>query len=137
MLTLLLLALLVASTASVEVRTTVAVSLRGTAFLAASAAACGVTPMDVVGWLAVLLGMVAVPAVPLVCATAVKLPATSTVAKKSLLVVKYVMLNVSPTKLKNTSVQIERLALHLRMPTGMGCTLQQVAGTNCVKKAQS
>ena len=136
-LTALLLALLVASTASGEVRTTVAVSLRGTAFLAASAAACGVTPIDVVGWLAALLGMVAVPAVPLVCATAVRLLATNTVARKSLLVVKYVMMNVSPTKLKNTSVQIEGLALHLKMATGMRRTLQQVACTHRVKNAQS
>ena len=42
-------ALRVASAALGEVRTTVAVSLRGTAFWLASAAVCGVTPIGVVG----------------------------------------------------------------------------------------
>ena len=42
-------ALRVLSTALGDVRTTVAVSLRGTAFRLASAAACGVTPIEVVG----------------------------------------------------------------------------------------
>lgn len=42
-------ALRVASAALGEVRTTVPVSLRGTAFWLASAAVCGVTPIGVVG----------------------------------------------------------------------------------------
>ena len=42
-------ALRVLSTALGDVRTTVAVSLRGTAFRLASAAVCGVTPTEVAG----------------------------------------------------------------------------------------
>ena len=89
-------ALRVASTALGEVRTTVAVSLRGTAFLVASAAACGVTPTEVVGvgWLAPIAGMV------LVWAKATELPAISAVVNKIRVRVKVFMVKVSPVEFK-------------------------------------
>lgn len=73
-------ALRAVSAALGDVRTTVAVSLRGTAFLVASAAACGVTPIDVVGW-----ATVPVAAEPLVCADTAAAPITSAVLIKNFL----------------------------------------------------
>ena len=81
-------ALRVASTALGEVRTTVAVSLRGTAFLVASAAACGVTPTAVAGWLALVAG------IGLVCARATVLPVINAAIHKILVLFKSFMVKV-------------------------------------------
>ena len=82
-----------------DVRTTVPVSLRGTAWRLASAAVCGVTPTPVTGWLVPMPG-VGVPAVPLACANAAALHAIKAVASKILVVVKVFMMKVSPVGLE-------------------------------------
>lgn len=93
-------ALRVLSTALGEVRTTVPVSLRGTAWRLASFAVCGVTPTPVVGWLVPMPGEVVVPAVPLACANTPALLAIRAVASIIFVVVKVFMVKVTPVGLE-------------------------------------
>ncbi len=89
-----------------EVRTTVPVSLRGTACRLASAAAWGVVPTAVVGWFALIpgvvdvLGMVVVPGILVDWARAAALLAISAVASKILVVIDFFMMKVTPVGLE-------------------------------------
>ena len=122
-------ALRVLSTALGDVRTTVPVSLRGTAWLLASLAVCGVTPTPAGCWLVPMpcAGALpvdevepvapvepvvpavpeapAAPVAPVDCANTETLPAIMAVASRILVVVKVFMIKITPVGLKQVTSQ--------------------------------
>ena len=62
------------------------------------------TPTAVVGWFSPVRGMVVVSAASLVCAKAVALPAIRAFARKILVVVKVVLMKVSPVGLEQITI---------------------------------